>query len=150
MARALSVVNIHLMRARAVFRCRSQAAISGTRRLRVVDSAIQALSAQDADLDLDHVEPACVLGRVVEFEPAQHAPGFGGRERLIEGAGRVGRQIILHDADVLGIGIMNIDEFAHALGVVLGRAPSVTLTLRQGRCTSRRTKRLTVPLRRYS
>jgi len=42
----------------------------------VVDSAIQALAAQDADLDLDHVEPACVLGGVVELQPPQNAPGF--------------------------------------------------------------------------
>ena len=48
--------------------------------IRVVDSTVQALAAQDADLDLDHVEPAGVLGSVVELQAAQDAPGFGGRE----------------------------------------------------------------------
>jgi len=33
----------------------------------VVNSAIRAVAAQDADLDLDHGEPACVLGGVMEF-----------------------------------------------------------------------------------
>jgi len=32
-----------------------------------VDPAIQALTAQEAGLDLDHVEPTCVLGDVVEW-----------------------------------------------------------------------------------
>jgi hypothetical protein len=59
--------------------------------LGVVDPAIQALAPQDADFDLDHVEPACVLWGVVELKPSQNPPGFGGRERLIEGAGGVGR-----------------------------------------------------------
>jgi hypothetical protein len=35
----------------------------------------------------------------------------------------MGRQVILHDADARGIGIMDIDEFAHAVGVILGGAP---------------------------
>lgn len=45
---------------------------------------------------------------------------------------------------------MNIDEFAHALGIFFCGPPPVTLTLHQGRCTSMQPKRLTVPLRRYS
>jgi hypothetical protein len=34
----------------------------------------------------------------------------------------VDRQVILHDADALGIGIMDINEFAHTLGVIFGGA----------------------------
>jgi hypothetical protein len=49
----------------------------------VVNAAVQARTAQDADLDLDHVEPAAVLGGVVGLQAAQDAPGFGGREGLI-------------------------------------------------------------------
>ncbi len=44
----------------------------------VVDSAIDALAAQHADLDLDHVEPVGVLGCVVELDAAQDAPGLAG------------------------------------------------------------------------
>ena len=60
----------------------------------VVDSAIQTLTAEHADLDLDHVEPAGMLGGVMELQASQNSPGFGGRECLIEGAGRVGRQVV--------------------------------------------------------
>jgi hypothetical protein len=45
----------------------------------VVDPAVQALAAQDTDLDLDHVEPAGVLGSVVELQTAQDAASFGRR-----------------------------------------------------------------------
>jgi hypothetical protein len=62
-----------------------------TQSLGVVDPASEALAAQDADLDLNHVEPACVLWGVVELDPPQDSSGFGGRERLIQGAGGVGR-----------------------------------------------------------
>src|SRR5260370_15120417 len=65
-----------------------------------------------------------MLGGVVELDGAQNSAGFGGRECLVEGAGRVGRQVVLHDPDTGGIGIMDIDEFAHALGVVF-RRPSL-------------------------
>jgi hypothetical protein len=40
--------------------------------LGVVDSTVQALAAQHADLDLDHVEPTGMLGGVVELEAAQN------------------------------------------------------------------------------
>jgi hypothetical protein len=59
----------------------------------------------------------------VELDAAQDASGLGGRKGLIEGACGVGRQVILHNADAFGVGIVNIDEFADALGVILGGAP---------------------------
>ena len=48
--------------------------------LGVVDSAIQALAAEHADLDLDHVEPAGMLGGVVELQTLQNPPSLGGRK----------------------------------------------------------------------
>jgi len=36
---------------------------------------VQALAAQHADLDLDHVGPAGVFGAVVELQAAQNAAG---------------------------------------------------------------------------
>jgi hypothetical protein len=95
----------------------------------IVDPAVQTLAAEYTDLDLDHIEPAGVLWGVVELQAAQNSPGFGGRECLIEGAGRVGRQVVLHNPDVLGIGVMDIGEFAHALGVVFCRPPLSDLDL---------------------
>ena len=56
-----------------------------------VDASIETLAGQDADLDLDHVEPTCVaLGRnAVELQAAQNASRFIGRECLVERAGRM-------------------------------------------------------------
>jgi hypothetical protein len=34
----------------------------------VVDPAVEALAFQDTDLDLNHIQPACVFRRVVEFK----------------------------------------------------------------------------------
>ena len=132
MARAFSVVNIHLMRARCGVALSFPGGDFGDEALGVVDPAVQALAAQHADLDFDHVEPAGVLGGVVELEAAQDAASFGGREGLVEGAGRVGRQIVQHDADALGMGIVDIDEIAHALGEVFGGAPLGDLDVAPG------------------
>ena len=41
----------------------------------------------------------------------------------------MGRQVVLHNPDGLGIGIMDIGEFAHALGVVFCRPPLGDLDL---------------------
>ena len=34
----------------------------------IIDAAIETLPLEDADLDLDHVEPTGVLGGIVEFD----------------------------------------------------------------------------------
>jgi hypothetical protein len=101
----------------------------------IVDSAVQALAAEYTDLDLDHIEHAVVFWGVVELQASQNSLGFGGRECLIESAGRVGRQVVLHNPDVLGIGIMDIGEFARALGVVFCRPPLGDLDLAPSRRT---------------
>ena len=94
----------------------------------------------------------------MELQPAQQPSRFRCRESLVERAGGMGREVIEDDADLLGLGIMDIGKLAHAVGEVAARAmvgdPGLRrgrlLTLRQGRCASRKTNRLTVPLRRYS
>jgi transposase len=45
----------------------------------------QALATQNADLD--HVEPAGVLGRIVELQPSKHRMGFRWRERIVQRVG---------------------------------------------------------------
>ena len=98
----------------------------------IVDPAVQALTAKYTDLDLDHVEPAGMLWGVVELQAAQNPPGFGGCECLVEGAYGVDRQVILYHPDASGVGIMDIDEFAHAVGVVYCRPPLGDLDLAPG------------------
>ena len=61
------------------------------------DPPLQALAAQDSDLDFNHVEPAGVLGDIVELQPAQNPARFVCREGPVERAGRVRRQIVEHD-----------------------------------------------------
>ena len=55
------------------------------------DPAVEALAAEHADFDLDHVQPAGVLGDVVELQSLQHAARLARRESLVERAGRMGR-----------------------------------------------------------
>jgi hypothetical protein len=57
------------------------------------------------------------------FEAAQDAAGLGGGKGLVEGAGGMDRQIVLHDTDAGGLGVMDIDEFAHAVSIIHGGAP---------------------------
>ncbi len=59
---------------------------------------------------------------VVEFEAAQDATGLDRRKSLIQRAGGMDRQIVLHDTNAGGVGIMDVDEFAHAVCVVYGGA----------------------------
>ncbi len=59
------------------------------------DAPFEALAAQHSDLDLDHVEPAGVLGDIVELQPAQHSSRFGCAEGLVERTGRVRQQVFL-------------------------------------------------------
>jgi hypothetical protein len=69
LARALSVVNIHFMRGAAGIALALPGCDLGDDALFVVDSPIQTLASQYADLGFGRVEPAGVLGRVVELQP---------------------------------------------------------------------------------
>ena len=58
--------------------------------LALADAAVQALAVQHTDLDLCHVQPAGMFGRVVEFQALEDAVRFGRREGFLQGAGGVG------------------------------------------------------------
>ena len=98
----------------------------------VCHSAIEALAAQDADFDLDHVEPTGVLGGVVEFQTAKHAPGFRRGQSAVKGRRAVGRELVEHDADLLGLGEMDIAKLAHAFSEVRCRTARGDLDLAPG------------------
>ena len=98
----------------------------------VCNSAIEALAAQDADFDLDHVKPTGVLGGVVEFQTAEHAPGFRRGQSAVKGRRAVGRELVEHDADLLGLGEMDIAKLAHAFSEVRCRAALGDLDLAPG------------------
>ena len=86
------------------------------------DAPIETLAFEHADLDLNHVEPAGVLGRVVELKPPEHAARFGRWEGGVESGSGVGGEVIEDDADALGLWEVDIDEFAHAKGEVVSGA----------------------------
>ena len=91
--------------------------------LLVVDASVQALTAQDADLDLDHVQPAGALGGMMEVQALEHAAGFRCGEGVVQGAGRMGRQIVEHYADQRRLRIVEVDQLTHADGKVPVGAP---------------------------
>jgi hypothetical protein len=47
------------------------------------DAPIQTLSAEHTELNLSHVQLAAMLGRVMEFQLIQNAPGLGRGEGFI-------------------------------------------------------------------
>ncbi len=59
-----------------------------------------------------------MLWGVMELQATQQPTRLVSRERLLERAGRMGGQIVEHHANAIGLGIVHVDEFAHALGEV--------------------------------
>jgi hypothetical protein len=105
---------------------------------------------EHADLDLNHVEPAGVLGGVVELKPPEQAARFGRWECGVESGSGVGGEVIEDDADALGLWEVDIDAFAHAKGEVVSGATISDLDPAPRAMGIEKTKRLTAPLRRYS
>ena len=94
-------------------------------RPRIGNASIQALTAEDADLDLRHVQPARVLGGVVELDPAQQRGGRPLAQHVLERLPEVDVQVVqdqMH-ATSLAVGVRQqfVDEgdevrLASALG----------------------------------
>ena len=122
----------------------------GNEAVAAFDATIETLAFENADLDLNHVEPAGVFGRVVELKPPEHAARLGRWEGGVESGGYGSGGVVEDDEDALGFFEVDIDEFAHAKGEVVSGATISDLGGRQERWASRKTKRLTAPLRRYS
>src|SRR6185295_12834103 len=107
--RASLVVNCQsALIAAALRRCcqawtwRSSVALSPTRPGSAEPAPAQAgVAVEGAQLDLGHVQPGAVLGRVVDFETVGETLGLCGRERFVE-RGRGGGVELVHDQDELG------------------------------------------------
>ena len=63
-------------------------------KLRAGDAAIQALAAEDADLDFRHVQPARVLGRVVKAHATQQLVGRALAQHIVEALPEVNVQVV--------------------------------------------------------
>src|SRR3954471_11400481 len=64
--------------------------------------AIEALAAEDGELNLCHVEPTPVFGRVMEFQSAGDPPSFGGREGLVERGRGMRIEVVAYQSDHRG------------------------------------------------
>src|SRR6266487_924689 len=84
---------------------------------------VQALLRQHAQLDLGHVQPAPVLGRVVQLQPIGQPLRLGRLERLIQRRGRVGVEVVLDQHDLLSVGVAHIDQVLDAVRPVDPGAP---------------------------
>src|SRR6478609_8612142 len=87
------------------------------------DAPVQTLPRQHAQLDLRHVQPTAMLGRVMDLQPLDDAPGLLRRERLVQRRRLVRVQVVQHQHHPLGLRMNLFDEPAHHLGEVLGRPP---------------------------
>jgi hypothetical protein len=90
------------------------------------------LTAQHADFNLHHVQPAGVLWDIVELQSAKDPSCFARREGLVQRAGRVGGQIVEDHTNSICLGKVHIAEFAHANGEVLRGPPVGDLYLAPG------------------
>nr|WP_041946197.1 hypothetical protein [Variovorax paradoxus] len=76
--------------------------------------AVQALAREDADLDFCHVEPTCVLGRVVKAHPAQQRVGRAHSQHIVEAFPEVNVQVVQHEVNAacrrISVGEKCLDE----------------------------------------
>ena len=83
----------------------------------------EARGGQNAELDLRHVQPTAVLGRVMKLQPPGDPPGFLSREGLVQRCPAMGVQIVQDNPYHLGFRVGFICQPAHPPGEVLHRAP---------------------------
>src|SRR3954451_7955616 len=76
----------------------------------VGQATVEALALQDAQLDLGHVEPTAMLGRVVDLQFVRQALRLGRRERLLQRGGRVSVQLIHHQGQDFRLGKVDVDQ----------------------------------------
>src|SRR5215468_2921305 len=83
-----------------------------------VEPSVQALAIHDVDLRFRHVQPTTVLGCVMQFDLIQEPTCLFRRERLVEARAVMGVQVVLNQADSLGLGVINVHQLPDAFGIV--------------------------------
>src|SRR5574341_853040 len=78
-------------------------------------------SAQDTQLDLDHIEPTAMLRCVMELQLLENASGFFWWKDLIKSSRFMRRQIIQHHSDDCSQWIQIIHQPLHAVRKILHR-----------------------------
>src|SRR5713101_501120 len=87
------------------------------------DASTQGLSSQDGEFDLGHIQPTTMKGSVMDLQLLRQSPGFCWFKGLIEGGGRVRVQIVHDQDDLVGLGIVHVDQLAHKVCPVDFGAP---------------------------
>ena len=70
------------------------------------DAPAQALAHHDIDLKFCHVQPAAVLRGIDELEAVPQCLGFLEGKRLVQRGQGMGVQVVHHQRDALGVGIV--------------------------------------------
>src|SRR3989337_2760771 len=81
----------------------------------VGDPSVQTLPTQNTQVDLGHIEPTAVLGRVVNLQLVGKALGLGWRKRFIQRAWAMGVELIHHQDDLLRLRVLHVHEVLNAL-----------------------------------
>lgn len=72
----------------------------------IVNPSVQTLPDEHVQLNLSHVQPTAVLGGIHKLKPVPQRLGHGGRKRLVEGTGAMGIEIIHHEGNLVGAGVL--------------------------------------------
>lgn len=91
--------------------------------LLVGDTPVKTLRGEKTQLGFGHVQPAAVLGGIVDLEALDQAARFGGREGLVQRSWAMGVEVVLHQDDFVGGREVNVREVGERLGVVDRRTP---------------------------
>ena len=84
----------------------------------------ETLAAQHAQFALGDVQPRAVFGRVHQLDPVGHPQPLGRIKRLIQQRHPMRVEVVTHQRDFLGIGVMRIiDQRLDLLRPIDGRAP---------------------------
>ena len=116
----------------------------------IADPAVQTLSAEDAQLDLGHVQPASMRGSVVKLQALGYTTRFGRSKCFVERAQLVGIEIVQHQPDDPGVGVRLVNQPAHLVAKSTAVRRSVTSTCLHPPFGSQNMNRFRVPFRWYS
>lgn len=78
------------------------------------------LTAHDADLNLRHIHPTAMFGRVMPFKPLRQSARFLWRESFIEGSGGVGVEIVSNQDNLFRMRIEYTRRMTENIGKING------------------------------
>ena len=84
----------------------------------VINASRQVLFGKDAQFDFSYVQPTAMFGGVMNFQPIHQASRLGRFERLVQGSGRGGVEVVPDQYDLLRGGVINIKQFFDLMGQV--------------------------------